>query len=335
MRRLSIAAAGLLAVALVAAGTPAMARAAEIRQVIVSNNGQANPGTIEISIDTDEPVAAIHADFINQETAQPGGAADDFVLGEPAGTWLRYRTASPVIMEPGDYEVEVRITGADGAVTRHTDQIRYLVVATVEDVRLDPPVVDWDHRDVTVTGVLRGRWPGTGEVRPIGGATIDYWVHLAGGDPIVTAADGTFSRTFTMSGVINVIELRYWSGSPHTVDGGLVDRSVEVAPQETRVSMSTDKRRAKAGEPITLTGTIERRGPAGWVPAPPRFDVWIDNGCDDTGCAFGFNDVQVAPDGTFSVQTPAQRTGYFKVAVSSSLQYFSGSTGRTRVVTVH
>jgi hypothetical protein len=171
-------------------------------------------------------------------------------------------------------------------------------------------------------------------VRPIAGATVEYWVHLGGVEPIVTAADGTFSRTFTMSGAINVIELRYGGGSPHTMDGGSVDRYVTVDPQEVRVSMRTDKRHAAVGDPITLTGKIERRGAAGWVPAPPHFDIWIDGGCDDTGCDVGFNDVQVAADGTFSVQTPAQRTGYYKVAVSGTLQYFAGSTGRTKVVTV-
>jgi hypothetical protein len=70
MRRLSIAAAGLLAVTLLAAGTPAFAQAAEIRGVVVSNNRLDNPGVVDVSVDTDEPVAAIHADFVNQETGE-------------------------------------------------------------------------------------------------------------------------------------------------------------------------------------------------------------------------------------------------------------------------
>jgi len=76
-------------------------------------------------------------------------------------------------MDPGRYDVEVAITAADGAVTSHfAGSITYDVVATIDNLSVDRPVIDWDNRDVTVTGVLRGRWPGTGEVRPIGGAEV-------------------------------------------------------------------------------------------------------------------------------------------------------------------
>jgi hypothetical protein len=336
MRKWSIVAAGLLGVALVAVGAPVIAQAAEIRQILVNNNyDETNPGIIEISIDTDEPVAAIHADFIDHETAQIDGAADNFVLTEQTGTWLRYVTSSPVVMDPGGYDVQVAITDADGVVTRHVgDSIRYDVVATVRDVTVDRPVIDWDNRDVTVTGVLQGRWPGTGEVRPIGGAVVGFWVHMAGDDPIVTAADGTFRRTFAMSGALNTIELWYDSGSAHTRRGGSAHYTVTVAPQETRVSMRADRRRAVVGDPITVSGKVERRSANGWVPVSALADLWIDHGCDDTGCAFGFNDVEISADGTFRAQTVARRTGYFKVTVIGTLQFFSSSTAQTRVVTV-
>lgn len=334
MRNRSITAAGVIGVVLAATIAPAAAQAAEIRQIVVSNNNT-NPGDISITIDTDEPVAAIHADFIDQQTAQIGGSADDFVLAGQSGSWLQYVTSSPVVMEPGGYDVQVAITDADGAVTNLAgDSIRYEVVATVEDVTLDPPAIDWDNRDVVVSGVLRGRWPGTGEVRPIGGATLGYWVHLGGDEPIVTAADGTFHRTFTMSGAINYIDLWYDSGSAYTRDSGPVERKIKVTPQETRVRARVDKRRAVVGEPITVSGRIQRRSASGWVAAPAQTELWIENGCDETGCVGGFNDVQVAPDGTFQAQTFARRTGYLKVYATGNLDFFTGSIAQTGVVEV-
>lgn len=337
MRKWSIAAAALLGLALATGGAPAIAQASEIRQIIVQNSYDegTDPGTITISIDTDEPVAAIHADFLDEVTGQVSGAADNFVISEPAGTWLRYVTSSPVVMEPGRYDVQLTITDADGTVTQHRgDSITYDVVATVQDVTIDRPTIDWDTRDVTVTGVLRGRWPGTGEVRPIGGAEVGWWVLQGGADePIITAADGTFRRTFTMSGFDNSISLWYGGRAAHTRSGEMVIKYVTVTKQPLRAHVRVDKRRAVVGDPITVSGNVERRGARGWAPAPKGyFDLLIQN-CDGTDCTDGGTITDIADDGTFRVEMTAQRTGHFKVTVYGS-DFFVGTISQSKVVTV-
>lgn len=63
-----------------------------------------------------------------------------FVLTEQHESRPNYVTSSPVIMEPGRYDVEVTITGTDGAATsRHAGSITYDVVAMVQDLTVTGP----------------------------------------------------------------------------------------------------------------------------------------------------------------------------------------------------
>ncbi len=335
MRQWRTGAAALLATAVFVGGTPAIARAADLGQIIISNNDP-NPGVIHVSVETTDPIASVHVDFADPETAAVVATADDFVLEEDqvAGR-ARYVTSAPVVMEPGRYDADVTVTAADGTIARFSDTLYgYQIVATVDDLTVDRSTIDLDHREVTVSGVLRGRWPGTGEVRPLGGALVGHWVHQNAGDPIVTNPDGTFSRTFTMSGLLNTMEFFYDSGFPDTRSGGTTEYTVTVVPQQTRVRVQADKRRAKVGDPVTLTGKVERLGANGWTAVPQQTGLWFDSGCDETGCPFGFNDVQLAADGTFRVTTPAQRTGFFRVTVTGYADFLTGSSGQTPVVRV-
>ena len=334
MRQWRTAATALLAAALVVTGTPAMAQAADLGQIVISNN-DSNPGVIHVSIDTADPVTSVHADFVDPDTAAIVATADNFVLEEQSASLVRYVTSAPVVMEPGTYEIDVTVTAADGTTAQAGETLyNYQIVATVDDLTVDRPAIDFDHRDVTVSGVLRGRWPGSGEVRPLGGALVSHWVYLNASDPIVTNADGTFTHTYTMAGSINTMAFSYGGGFPQTRFGGTAEYTVTVIPQETRVRVQTDKRRARQGDPVTLTGRVERRGASGWTAVPLQTDLWVDNGCDDSGCIFGYNDVQLAADGTFRTTTSAQRTGFFRVSVTGYADFLTGSNGQTRVVRV-
>ena len=334
MRRWRRAVTALLTAVLVVAGTPAMARAADLGLIVISNN-DVNPGVIRVSVDTADPVASVHADFIDPDTAAIVATAEDFVVEEQSASLLQYVTSKPVVMEPGIYEIDVTVTAADGTTARAGETLyNYEVVATVDDLTVDRPAIDFDHRQVTVSGVLRGRWPGSGDVRPLGGALVSHWVYQNASDPIVTKPDGTFEHTFTMAGSLNTMEFSYGGGLPHTRGGGTAEYTITVVPQQTRVRVHADKRRAVQGDPVTLTGRVERRGENGWTAVPEQTSLWVDNGCDDTGCAFGYNDVQLAADGTFRTTTTAQRTGFFRVWVTGYADFLTGSNGQTRVVRV-
>ncbi|WP_433362320.1 hypothetical protein ACQPZX_30120 [Actinoplanes sp. CA-142083] len=333
MRKWAPPVAVMLGIALVVGTTPATAQAAGLGQIIISNDWDTNAGVVHVSVESTEPVASIHADFVDEATGATGGAADNFVLEYETSTSVSYVTSSPVVMDPGAYQAQVTVTADDGTVAAASERLIYYVNATVEDLTADRPAIDWDHRDVTVSGVLRGRWPGTGEVRPLAGALVNYWVYMNAGDPVVTDANGAFSRTFTMAGTLNTMDFFYDSGSPYTRGTGITSYTVTVTPQQTRVRVRADKRHAKVGDPITLTGKVERLGAHGWAPAPPQTGLWIET-CDDTGCAYGYNNVEIAADGTFRSETTAQRTGYFQVSVTGYLDFFAGSTGRTAVVKV-
>ncbi|MCO8270428.1 hypothetical protein M1L60_07440 [Actinoplanes sp. TRM 88003] len=334
MRRLSLVVASVLATALVAAGTPGIAQAAGVGQILIGNN-HLNPGVVDVSIDSEEPVASIHIDFVNRENGQVGGSVDAFDhTGEaPFPTRQLYTTSSPVVMAPGDYDAEVAVTDVDGEVTRHSDFFRYFVVAEVHALEVTPPTIDYDHRDITVTGKVLGRQPGTGELRPIPGATVQAWVHMSSDDPIVTGPDGAFEAHFTMAGTINTMEFSYGEGAPYTRAAPYVNGSVTVTKQPTRATIRPDKRRVRAGETITLTGKVERRSATGWVPAPTNSDLYILADCDDTGC-LGTHYPVLAPDGTFRVEATAQRTGYFLLHNTGLADFFEGSTAQTPVVTV-
>jgi hypothetical protein len=334
MRQWRTAAAALLVIALFVGGTPAVAQAADLGQIVVGS-GDPNPGIIHVSIDTADPVASVHAVFVDPDTAAVVATADDFVLEEQSASRVRFVTSAPVVMEPGVYQVEVTVTAADGTIARATDTLwGYHIIANVEDLTGDRSTIDLDHRDVTVSGVLRGRWPGSGEVRPLGGALVEHWVFQAGGEPIITNPDGTFTRTFTMAGTINTMQFNYGGGLPDTRSGGITDYTVTVVPQETRVRVQADKRRAKVGDPVTLSGKVERLSENGWTAVPAQTSLWFENGCDDTGCVFSANGIQLAADGTFRFTTTAQRTGFFRVWEAGYADFLAGSSGQTPVVRV-
>jgi hypothetical protein len=333
MNKWRMAVAGMAGMALAIGGGPAIAQAADLGQIIISNDFDTNPGIVHVRIATGDPVAAIHADFVDTGTGETAGSAGDFVVEEQTATEVSYVTASPVVMAPGYYEAQVTVTAADGTIGHATESLFYDVIATVDGLTADRTTIDWDHRDVTVSGVLRGRWPGSGEVRPLGGALVGYWGLMNGGDPLVTDQNGAFSHTFTMPGAGSGIDFWYDSGSPHTRGGGIVTYTATVVPQQTRVRVRADKRVATAGDPITLAGKVERLTARGWAPAPPQTGLWVEN-CDNTGCADGYSDVPIAADGTFSTVTTARRTGYFQVGVTGYLDFFAYSTGRTPIVRV-
>ncbi len=338
MNKWTAAVGSLLGLVLWAASAPASAQAAEVRDISVWNDSF-QKGILRVSVTADDPVRRIHATFEDDVTRKIAGGTDDFVLEQQHGNELTYVTRSPVILDPADYYVHVDVTDADGR--HHAGEssyaFRYRVIVAAEDVRTDRTSIDFDNREITVSGVLKGTWPGTGEVRPLGGLPVAIWGQYADSDKYITTdEDGSFRRALSLHGSLRHIEVSYpgsVDGPPYTV-GELKSLTIGITPQPTRVTAKVDRRSAEHGDPVTITGIAERQGAAGWVPAAINYTSVMVSLCDDEGCDRSFGPIDLEADGTFKLETKAWHDGYYHVQLLDNGGYFEASSARTETIAV-
>jgi hypothetical protein len=207
-------------------------------------------------------------------------------------------------------------------------------------VTVTPARVDYDHRTVTVRGVLTGTWPGTGEVRPVGGVPVRIDAAYEGSaDPVTTSADGTFERTFELAAGlrtdVDIALQRVQEQEIYRQDEQSL-RTVPIDPQATRVDGTVDRTTAAVGDTLHVTGTAQRHGADGWVgTAPWNTNVYVTYRRLDDSVIAEPGWLPVAADGTFDVEVTASETGYFRFDFDEDFNHWlSASQSRTGTVTV-
>jgi hypothetical protein len=226
-------------------------------------------GTLLVTVSAPLGVESLQARLTSPATDEEVAATDEFVLrsGTTAtGTWA---SAEPFLLEElGSYRVQVTVTDTGGNQVQRENAgwLTYLVRTSFEAVVLDRTTVTYEQREVTISGVLTGRWPGTGEVRPLPGRQVSVSSFFDGG-LAVTGDDGSFSgATGITTG--NEFVWAQFSSEPGFLASNTEDFPIAIDPRPTRISIWAFPRRVDRHETTTLVGRLAWQTPDGWEPIP-------------------------------------------------------------------
>lgn len=191
----------------------------------------------------------------------------------------------------GDYPVDVAYRLTAGTVQHWssdaTDEFHYVGHAAVTAASFDRTSTDLYDRTATLSGTVAVFDPKTGTTgAPPAGTGVDIrWLQDTGSGwqpgsaTGQTLADGTFSTPVTPGGELVAVTVQASqlpagtaADAPRGVDG------LSVSVTETRVVAAPAKVRVHAGQAFTVSGTVQRLTPSGWVAAAAVPVVTVDDG---------------------------------------------------------
>ena len=296
--RLLAAAATAFAVLLYPATAAIAAAGPEIRWAYSEFEG--NAGVLLIGVTAPDEVASLHVD-VKSPTDEVIASTDEFWLSSgdhQDGIWA---TSEPFQLDAlGYYSVDVTVTDRSGVTTHREDAgtLSYVVISQYDALTVKPATATYDRRTVTVSGVLRGVWPGSGETRRVSGARVHISAYIDSADA-TTKADGSFSAELPISesGVllsVNTTGVNLPFHTPVYADIG----SVTIKPRATRVTATVSAKKIKWGETVTVTGQASWKTAAGWEPVPNgRVSIMT---CDNRDSCSLQDQVEVDAGGNYS-----------------------------------
>lgn len=306
MRTARLITAVLVALAVIAVPEAARAEAGPEIQYATSEF-EGNTGVLLVGVRSADGVSAVQADVKNH-AGEVIASSNSFWRYRDEGENSVWATDEPFILpQLGDYPVDVSVTDDNGVTTteKNVGVLSYVVVTYLDSVTVKPATATYEKRTVTVTGVLKGRFPGTREVRRVPGVRIDLlntsWQNTT------TGADGKFTAEvpITENGQRIHIDFVYDPTLPYHLASYFDTAEAMIKPRATKVTSSVTAKRVKAGESITVSGTASWNTPDGWTPVGTgKVNVSACN-IVDTCNSYGL--VPVAADGTYTLTvTPSE-----------------------------
>ncbi|MBB2948828.1 hypothetical protein FB565_008614 [Actinoplanes lutulentus] len=298
--------------ALTVFAVPAAAQAASGPEIqYATSEYEGNTGVLLVGIRSVDGVSAVHAD-VKDGTGNVIASSDSFwrYRGEQEDETQVWATQEPFILpQMGYYPVDVEVTDTNGVTTSVTDagQLAYVVVTFIDSVTVKPATATYEKRSVSVTGVLKGRQPGTMEIRRVADAPVS----LLSNDwqETTTGADGRFTAAVPIvDGDRNIaINYSYDQAHPYNMSSSYDTPVVTIKPRATKVTATVSAKKVKAGEPITVSGTATWNTPDGWVPVSTGQVNLL--ACDTQDSCDYLDGAPVAADGTYTLTaTPYQST---------------------------
>ena len=268
MGRTRLLAAVVAAVAVLA--VPSAAQAADGPEInYVNSEFEGDTGVLLVAVSAPEGVASVHADVKNN-AGEKIAESDDFWLyrgTHEEGVWA---TVEPFhLADLGYYPVDVTVTDRAGVTAGRAGAgtLSYVVATFFDDLKIKPASTTWEKRDITVTGTLKGTWPGGGEVRRVPAVSLEVSAYMEWAN-VETAADGTFTGTLPIDTDDTLVSVNFqnWDG-PRIYLSTYADAGrVKIKPRPTRVTATPSAKKVKAGEPVTISGTASWKTPTGWEP---------------------------------------------------------------------
>lgn len=313
--RLRSALAVVTSAALLTVGLPAApARASELPAVQSARSDfDGDLGTLLVTVSAPLGVESVRARLTRPATGEEVAAAEEFVLRSGTATSGVWASAEPFLLdELGSYRVHVEATDTGGNHVQRDNAgfLTYLVRTSFAEVALDRTAVTYEQREVTISGVLSGRWPGTGEVRPLPGRSV--WVNsFFGGDLATTGADGGFTGTI---GITTENELVWadFDGEPGFLSSATEDFPIAIEPRPTRIGIQALPHRVDRYDVTTLVGRLAWRTPDGWEPIPDA-QIGILH-CDEIFCGTVVDRPLTDANGRYRVVHEPNQTGHYQVA---------------------
>ncbi|NYE41679.1 hypothetical protein [Streptomyces fulvorobeus] len=309
-------------------------------QLTVSYAGSVNDdlGTLQVSARSGSDIVELTAHVFSPVTQQEVAVLepDDFALDSGTAQEGIWRSKAPLqLAEFGSYRIGIEATDADGDHISVADAgtLAYYAVAQFPEFTTDRTAIGVDERDVTVEGVLKAKLPGGGEPVVLPGRKVDIDVDYWTVTTVTTDDDGHFTATVQLDNAAP-IQAVYRHDGDHAgyLYGESTMLQIGIDKALTRYTLQTSTQRIDKGQPVTLTGRLEKETENGWVPL---------SGVSG-GILFGptttYNDrvggFTTDADGTFSTQYTPWETGFFQVAHRSDDPFVSNGNARSSTVVV-
>ncbi|MFD7663649.1 hypothetical protein [Streptomyces sp. NPDC059788] len=325
---------------LLLSGAPsAQAAPGQVPAVRYANSVSDDLGTLQVAVGSDSAITEIKAHIVSaatqQEVATVGG--DRFALFSGTSTDGVWRTKEPLRLPAlGSYTVSVEATDADGdhTVENSAGFMSYFVAAQFENFRTDRSRIDTDHRDVRVEGVLKGRWPGTRELKPLPDRPVDIDVDaVTTGATPRTDAQGRFSAVVRLDNAAGIRAV-HRPDAAGVIYGESPAAQITVRQVPTRWSrLRTTDRTVNYGQQVTLTAMLERRTPKGWVPFGGQHGGALfahpSGGQFETVGQF-----TTAEDGTVTLTHAPAEYGHFELTSRSDDPFIAEASGQSLDIAV-
>lgn len=298
-------------------------------------------GTLEVSIRSDSAITGITAHIVSPATGREVAVVgtDAFTLASGTADDGVWNTKQPLDLPSlGSYDVRVEATDADGdhTVDNAAGSLAYYVVAVFENMRTDRTEVDTDHREVRVDGDLKGRWPGTRELKPLADHRVDLDVDHWTEDTVRTDAEGHFSGTVTVNEADPVQAVyRHDGAHPHVLYGESSPIPIGVRQVATRwtIEAPAAARTVDFGQEVTITATLERETPEGWVPFEGQSGgVLFEPSSGGQFASVGY--FTTGADGRISFTHTPWETGTFRVSSRSDDPFIAPASGNSAEIRV-
>lgn len=263
-----------IAVGVAAGGlAPTAAQAASAAPAVLwASSVEEELGRIQVGVSADAGVASIKIHVISPATEQEVAVVDSFHLvnGTEQNGWWQADDAV-ILPELGAYRLDSEITDADGV---HVEQrsvgfLAYMVKMFFKDLKVTR-TVSYDKRKVTASGRLMGRWPGTGDVKPVENFPIEFVTWYGNPADGVSGKVGHFELTTEVqyadeAGYLTTL----WDDSRRFYLQAYADtQAPEVRLADTRITADLDRDTVINGEQVTLTGELSWKTPQEWRPMP-------------------------------------------------------------------
>lgn len=260
----------LVAASLVWAGT-ATAHADTGITVLAAQNDLTNNGKLAVELAAPTAVSDVQVSLYSVSTGELVATVPGLMLTSGTaenGTWEnRGRLQLPDL---GSYRIGVSASdaGGDTVSTTGSGYFHYSVQTNLKDTVVDRRAVDYQHRSVTISGHLMGRWPATGAVTPMAGLTVNVSSFFQN-QQVTTAADGSFSATVLVTNEYQKSIQALYSDPQHAFYSQASSRSFPITVKKTATKIVENP----SVHVVPFQGTVESTSatllwdsPTGWQP---------------------------------------------------------------------
>jgi hypothetical protein len=309
----------VVSAALIMVGLPGAGYAVDLPTVTSAHSDfEGNYGTLVVSAVGSSDIVTIRAHVATWVTDEEVAATDQFVLRSGTaqdGTWA---SAQPFLLpQLGVYRVHVELTDADGNHVRQDNagDLFYGVVTFLTDVTTNRSTVTYERRDITLKGRLWGRWPGTGEVRALGGTLVLVYSDFDFQE-VTTRPDGRFTGTARITRENESVYAQYLGNDPFFQSSISDGAPITIRPRPTRLSVTVTPSKVDLGESVTVSGQLTWKTPDGWVPIP-HVGIGVLLCVSESSCPTVVDFPSTDAEGRYSVTAEPFQTGRYQVGFAA------------------
>jgi hypothetical protein len=231
-----------------------------------------NSGKLDVSLAAPSDVTSVEVSLFSMATQQTVAKLTNLALTSGTATDGVWEPKTRIqLPELGSYRIDVSAVdaGGDTLSTTGSGYFYYAVQTNLNDASVDRTTVDYQNRSVTMSGRLMGKWPGSGDVKPLAGEEVDVSSYFQYGSA-TTAADGSWTVTLPFTDQYqNSIQAQFSYDPNNPFYYSSISRSIPIKIKQTATKLILNP----SARSIPFQGTVSSTSatllwdsPAGWEP---------------------------------------------------------------------